>query len=217
MSRVNLHIDGFNLYYGIYKNPKRKANLKKFKWLDLRAVGNSLIQSGDSIGEIYYCTADVASPSHDPDQGARQQTYLNALVSYAQVQVVKGQFQVRVKKGMPVDVANHGSRPIEVSTYEEKGTDVNIATLLLRDAFLSAFDRAIVISNDSDLALAIETAVRIAKKPVEVVSPHLGVTFRLKQAATSSNVLLPRVITTCLLPNPVVDASGVQYVKPKRW
>jgi uncharacterized LabA/DUF88 family protein len=201
----------------MYKNPKRKQNLKRFKWLDFRKVGQALLQPGDTLGEIYYCTADVISPPHDPDQSARQQTYLNALVAHSQVTIIKGQFQVRTKKGVPVDRLNHGGLPIEVSTHEEKGTDVNIATLLLRDAFLHACDSAIVISNDSDLALAIETAVQVAGIPVQVISPHLGVTYRLKQAATSNDVLRPRIITACLLPNPVIDITGTHLHKPTRW
>jgi NYN domain len=35
---------------------------------------------------------------------------------------------------------------------EEKGSDVNLATRLLIDAFDKAFDAAVVITNDSDLA-----------------------------------------------------------------
>ena len=44
---------------------------------------------------------------------------------------------------------------VEVADREEKGSDVNLATLLLIDAFSGAMDAAVVVSNDSDLALPV--------------------------------------------------------------
>jgi hypothetical protein len=41
---------------------------------------------------------------------------------------------------------------VKVVKIEEKGSDVNLATRLLIDAFDRAFDAAVVITNDSDLA-----------------------------------------------------------------
>jgi hypothetical protein len=48
-------------------------------------------------------------------------------------------------------VASHLNR-------EEKGSDVNVATHLLIDVFDRSIDCAIVVSNDSDLALPIQVA-----------------------------------------------------------
>ena len=42
-------------------------------------------------------------------------------------------------------------RPVRVMKTEEKGSDVNLATYLLVDAFEDRFDVAVIISNDSDL------------------------------------------------------------------
>ena len=54
---------------------------------------------------------------------------------------------------------------------EEKGSDVNLAVSLVHDAHLGRFDRAAVISNDSDL----EEALRVVKdecgKEVYLLSP----------------------------------------------
>lgn len=55
---------------------------------------------------------------------------------------------------------------------EEKGTDVNVATFLLVDVFEKAVDAAIVISNDSDLALPVHVARD--RVPVGVVNPGKG-------------------------------------------
>jgi hypothetical protein len=50
-----------------------------------------------------------------------------------------------------------------VLTYEEKGTDVNLATRLLLDGFNRRYESAAVISNDGDL-----------KMPIRVVRDELG-------------------------------------------
>jgi hypothetical protein len=47
---------------------------------------------------------------------------------------------------------------VKVVKNEEKGSDVNLATCLLIDAFDKAFDAAVVITNDSDLAEPIRVA-----------------------------------------------------------
>jgi uncharacterized LabA/DUF88 family protein len=44
------------------------------------------------------------------------------------------------------------------TTFDEKETDVNIASALLRDAMTNRFDAALLISADADLAPAIATA-----------------------------------------------------------
>ncbi len=217
MAKVNCYIDGFNLYYGLYKNTKRQHNLRRYKWLGLRAMADRLAGSNDYVEDVYYCTADVVSPQHDPDQGARQQVFLNALVAHSNVIVVKGQFKIREKIGMPVDETTYGSRPISVQVFEEKGTDVNLATLLVRDAFLGAFDRTIVVSNDTDLKLAIDTAVQIAGKQVHVVSPGLWVANELQAVASRNGVLSPRIVMQCQLPDPVIDSDDKHFQKPSRW
>jgi hypothetical protein len=53
---------------------------------------------------------------------------------------------------------------------EEKGTDVNIATNLVNDAHNGLFERAVVISNDSDLVMPINVVVQEIKLRVTVVS-----------------------------------------------
>ncbi len=54
-----------------------------------------------------------------------------------------------------------GPNTVEVWKTEEKGSDVNLASYLLLDAFRKESEAAVVISNDSDLAqlpqLACET------------------------------------------------------------
>jgi len=61
---------------------------------------------------------------------------------------------------------------VSVARREEKGTDVNVAAHLLIDVLTEAVDAAVIVSNDSDLALPIRHARTLV--PVGVVNPSSG-------------------------------------------
>lgn len=58
---------------------------------------------------------------------------------------------------------------ISYSSFEEKGSDVNLATLLIRDVLSGNIDAAIVLSNDGDLRLPLHLARQHV--PVGLVNP----------------------------------------------
>lgn len=56
-------------------------------------------------------------------------------------------------------------RFVQVVKTEEKGSDVNLATHLLCDAYEALFDIAVVVTNDSDLVMPIQQVrQRLGKK-----------------------------------------------------
>ena len=63
---------------------------------------------------------------------------------------------------------------VRVVKYEEKGTDVNLATHLLLDAFDGDCEGALVISNDSDLTEPIRVVRERFGRPVGVAFPILN-------------------------------------------
>ena len=65
-----------------------------------------------------------------------------------------------------------GPRTVEVIKTQEKGSDVNLATFLLLDAFRQESDIAVVISNDSDLKEPIRVLIEELGVPVGLVNPH---------------------------------------------
>ena len=67
MDRVVAYIDGFNLYFGLKADRGRK-----YLWLDLQALIDSLLLPGQELREIKYFTARLRD---DPDGGRRQATY----------------------------------------------------------------------------------------------------------------------------------------------
>lgn len=77
------------------------------------------------------------------------------------------------------------------STYREKGVDVKIATDLLVGAFQNYYDRAFLVSSDTDLIPALRWARESGKEIVYVGFSHQPSNALLKEA--SSSRLLSRV------------------------
>ena len=89
----------------------------------------------------------------NPSRNARLCTSAPFATTGPKVKVYFGHFlshRVRAPLAQPVD----NRRTAEVVRTEEKGSDVNLAVHLLNDGWLDAYDCAVVVSNDSDIAEA---------------------------------------------------------------
>ena len=134
-----VYVDGFNFYYGAVKGTP-------YKWVDLEAVCRRLLPR-DDIVKIRYFTARVTERPDDPQRPVRQAAYLRALATYSLIEIHYGHFVTRPTR---LPLASDTNTIVEVLRTEEKGSDVNLATHLLLDAFKGRCDTAVVISNDSD-------------------------------------------------------------------
>jgi hypothetical protein len=105
---------------------------------------------------------------------------------------------------------------------EEKGSDVNIASHLLIEVLSNAVDGALLISNDSDLALPVrEARLRV---PVAVINPNRTYTAGRLLASPTVGVgghwwqqLVAGDFTSHQLPDPVTSTRGPVYQKPGGW
>jgi hypothetical protein len=212
---VYVYIDGFNFYYRLYKNSRRKNPLPPhYKWLDLLKLSQRLAP-GKSIDWIGYFTAFVSQNTRDPDQHLRQRAYIEALRTIRCLEVIPGTFQPTTKRGIPRGTPT--VTPIEFDTYEEKGSDVNLAARLVWDAARNAFSEALVISNDSDLKEAVRIATKEAGRTVRVLSPDLTQSNALKAVATSADTLNTKLFKQCLFPEKLTNAAGVIISRPVAW
>jgi len=144
MTPTNVYIDGFNLYYGCIRRTP-------FKWLNLAKLCSQLLPSGYKIHRIRYFTARVSGTPNNPDAPTRQQIYLRALRTLPNISISYGRF-LTTKTMMPLaDPPPSGPKFVRVIKTEEKGSDVNLASHLLLDAFRNDASAAFVVSNDSDL------------------------------------------------------------------
>jgi len=112
-----------------------------------------------------------------------------------------------------------GPSTVRVLKSEEKGSDVNLATTLLVDAFDGDFEQAVVVSNDSDLAYPIEVVRKKLGLPVVVLFPCGGgrkPSYHLSQVATASPIVNSAHLVASQFPSPITDATGT-FHKPATW
>jgi uncharacterized LabA/DUF88 family protein len=173
------YVDGFNLYYRALKGTP-------YKWLNLRAFLEGILGPAYTLHAIRYYTADV-SGKRDPTAHAHQQAYHRALRTIHGLTIHKGSFLANPKWAMLADPPPNMFRPcpacVCVIKTEEKGSDVNLASHLLRDAFKGEFERAVVVTNDSDLTEPIKIVIHEGKA-VDLVCPSNPPARALKRTAS---------------------------------
>lgn len=205
---VNVYIDGFNLYYGAIRGTP-------YKWLDLRSMSEKVAPS-HNVNRVRYFTARVQPRANDPQMAQRQQTFLRALETLPGLTIHYGHFLVSHVRMPLASPPMTGARTVEVVRTEEKGSDVNLATYLLFDAFKADYDMAVVISNDSDLVEPIQLVQSEFGLAVGVVNPHRTMSHALRKVAAFYRPLRQGVLQSSLLPDPVTDARG-EIRKPSGW
>ncbi|MCY4109159.1 MAG: NYN domain-containing protein [Chloroflexi bacterium] len=207
--RTNVYVDGFNLYYGAVKDTP-------YKWLDLAQLCRLLLP-GNQINRIRYFTALVKSRPKDPGQQQRQQTYLRALQTIPNLSIHYGHFlSSRVR--MPIaNPPTKGPRTVEVVKTEEKGSDVNLASLMLVDGFRGDYEAAVMISNDSDLQLPIQIVRSDLALEVGVLNPEPPKrSWVLSKACGFYKPIRAGVLEASQFPSILRDAGGT-ITKPKTW
>lgn len=200
-----VYIDGFNFYYGAVKGTP-------YKWVDLEAVCRRLLPS-DDIVKIRYFTARVTERPNDLQPPVRQDMYLRALATNPLIELHYGHFVTRRAR---LPLASDPNAIVEVLRTEEKGSDVNLATYLLLDAFKGRCDTAVVVSNDSDLAEPVRMAREECGIPVGVINPHDPKKRSRWLRGTFFKQLRPSLIAQCQLPPALRDAEG-EIRKPEGW
>ena len=205
---TNFYIDGFNLYKGSLQGTP-------YKWLDFLTLFNLLLPDC-RVNRIRYFAALVNSPPYDPQKGQRQQTYLRAFSTIPNLSVHLGYFQTHTRK-MPLAHPRSGqSRMVDVLRTEEKGTDVNLASYMLLDAFRNDYEQAVVVSNDADLLTPIKIVQDEFGLSVGVLNPQKKPSRALKDAADFYRQIRQGPISASQFPDTLTDATGA-FHKPPRW
>ncbi len=199
MLRVSCYVDGFNLYHAV--DDLQKPHLK---WLDLRALADSLCRNGEQLVKVAYFSAYA---TWLPASYARHRQYVAALRhSGVDCRIARFSEQSAHCKNCGAQWKHH----------EEKETDVHFSLTLLEDAIDDIFDRAIIISADSDHAPAIRRVrARQPKKQVFVASPpgrHGAARGLLDVCQSGTNITQGR-IARCLFPEVLVDQKGTEVAR----
>ena len=170
-----------------------------------------------------------------PDQPTRQQAYLTALAASPRVEIHLGTFmssvvrQVEVESdpstgrylrvgGKPVIKLDSAGAPAKVWTFksEEKGSDVNLAAHLLRDAYLHQCACAVIVSNDSDLLTPIRMSKADCGLTIGLVPPRPKGSIELKRLADFKVDPRAHWLASSQFPD-LVQASNGPIRKPANW
>jgi hypothetical protein len=196
-------IDGFNLYHAI-------ADLRKpyLKWLDLWALSSALAHpTRDELVGVFYCSAYA---TWFPEKCRRHQIYVSALKA-TKVTPILGQFKEK-------RLSCKSCRAKWIG-HEEKESDVNLAIHLVHMAHMGIYDKAIVITADTDITPAI-TMVRetFPLKEVFVAIPKARKRYSqaLQHSATGTITIQDSHFEKNLLPHEVSDDHRV-IIRPPEY
>lgn len=213
--RTFVYVDGFNLYYRALKWRRPDC-----KWLDIRKLCEHILSPENRVEKINYYTARV-SGRRDQDSPNRQRAYIRAIETLDGVKVHYGNFQAKtkrrplVKPGLIDWLCNRTS--VEVHDTEEKGSDVNLASHLVRDACQGLFDVGVVVSGDSDLVEPIRIATQELGRIVGVICPDRHGCSKGMKDAPSFFRYLRSSLERCQLPDSLTGRNGKPILKPQAW
>jgi uncharacterized LabA/DUF88 family protein len=194
--RVSVYIDGFNLYHAL--DDLGESHLK---WLDLWALSETLIRKNEAVTTVKYFSAYA---TWMPASYRRHQRYVAALQAQG-VQFIEGRF-----KEKPMQCKSCGVR---YKAHEEKETDVNIGVHLMADGLQDRFDRALVISADTDLNEAVTlTKAEAAGKQIDLVAPPKR---KGRNSVALFEVTVGRVRRSLLPPQLVL--AGKTIIRPTEY
>lgn len=204
MIPVCFYIDGFNLYHALVRFRDDKV-----KWLDLAALAKRLIlPTTETITGIYYFSAHA---DWLPGPMSRHQEYVKALKATG-VDCIMGHFKVKDRYCNACGA--------KWKAHEEKETDVSIGIHLLNDAYKGQYEKAYLVSRDSDLLPAVRMvrAEFPRKQIVAVAPPQMGHSNDLIQVCQSKKKITPAQIKSCLLPQQIQDQTGrIVAIRPTEY
>lgn len=206
--RTIVYVDGFNFYYGAVRGTP-------WKWLDPVALFLRALGPQNALLKVKYFTARVRPSPHDPDVNVRQDAYLRALEAHCPL--VELHFGHFLRHRVSMESANPPPPTSEVWKTEEKGSDVNLALQVLNDAWLDAYDCAVVVSNDSDLAESLRLVKAQHGKLIGIVTPGAPVRKTSRQLSQHADFIKPIrswMLASSQLPDPI---PGTTIHKPPRW
>lgn len=211
-----VYVDGYNLYYGCLKDTPHK-------WLNIRLLCEHILQPTNAITAIKYFTARVRPRSNDPGLPDRQELYLRALRTDSSCSVHFGVFYSNATRMPLFPTPKNGPRTAQALKVEEKGSDVNLATHLVSDAYEDRMDAAVVITNDSDLVQPIRLVKQRLRKVVGILCPtsrpNRNPSYELSRYATFLKEIEEADLAAAQYNRDLTDAKGnfscpIEWIRP---
>lgn len=212
MLRITFIIDGFNLYHSIRKASEDLSGAST-KWLNVKALCSSYVYlfGGTAVlQEIYYFSALAKHlESNDSSITKRHQDFITCIEDTGVV-VEVNRFK---KKIMKCPCCNQ-----KFKRYEEKETDVALATKLLELFILDSCDRIVLLTGDTDLAPAVRTANKLfPHKAVVFAFPYARKNKELSKIAPNSFEISKEQYSKHQFSDPYTLKNGIDIHKPSKW
>lgn len=179
--RTRIYVDGYNLYYGCLKRTP-------YKWLDLNEVFNQILKSvlyeRDGMPtefsllplSIKFFTAPILKNFAKADDSVSSQVnYHDALRGHLgnAIEIIEGYYDAKPGRA-PLYDKSKPPRDCEVNDIwklEEKQSDVSLALHAYSDALRDEVDHVVIVTNDTDIAPALELIRAHTKAVVGLIVP----------------------------------------------
>lgn len=195
--RVYVYVDGFNLYHAI-----DALGLPYLKWLNLWSLSEKLVREGEQVSVVKYFSAYATWR----ERSYRKHERYVAALEFSGVVPIMGRFK---EKPMRCKACGHSYK-----SHEEKETDVNIGAHLVADALRDRFERAIIISADTDLVAAVLLArSEVKDKQIDIVAPP----NRMSRNSLARFEVARGKMKLSLLPREITLPDGRKIVRPRDY
>ena len=210
MNRVVYLVDGFNLYHSLRE--AERARGRALRWLDLTALGSSLVHAlpgrCEVAGIVYFSALARHMEASRPGTVARHLRYLDALQATG-VETILSQFKRRQVR------CPYCGRVRD--RWEEKQTDVGIAVRLMKLASAHTCERVLVVSGDTDLVPAISEARSTWPTRIGVAFPARRANAQLRAVADWTVNLDAGSYARHQFPAVVRGRDGTGIRRPSGW
>ena len=204
--KVIVYVDGYNFYYGLRNGGKR---WKKTYWLDIVKFFEKMMLDNQVLVEVNYYSA---RPLDDKQAADNQDLLFSANILNPKFKLHLGRYKKKKFKCQNCGFKN--------KTYEEKESDVRVATGMLSDMYTKRCDITVIVSADSDMIPSVEIIKSSAPNhPVYIFVPPNQNSFAL--AGKCDNTIWlehyrARFIQS-MLPDEVTLPNGHVLHRPENW
>lgn len=148
--KVIAYFDGFNYYEGL-----RKKGWKKYYWQDIVKFVELFLRPYQELEEVRYFSAI----QKNEEKAKRQDDFFQANKINPKFSLILGEFKQRAKwRNVECNGRKVGR---EIKFWEEKKTDVALASYIIRDVVLNKCDVIFLFSADSDITPALDVVQEI--------------------------------------------------------
>ena len=210
--KVVVYFDGFNYYEGL-----RKKGWRKYYWQDLVKFVEFFLRPHQELEQVRYFSAI----QKNIEKAKRQDKFFQANKTNPKFNLILGEFKQRTKwRNIECNGMKVGR---EIKFWEEKKSDVALASYIIRDVVLEKCDTIFLISADSDITPALDVVQEITqtKKPIKIIVlfPPGNFSSDLRQKANKVFKLEnhEHKFQHSQLPDSITLGNGYILDKPDKW